>query len=67
MDKFELKAARLVEASGMPISRKMLVKLLDHIDAQQAKIDRLMAEYCPDEMTPEQVEEWERYQVPEED
>ena len=26
--------------------------------AKQAQIDRLMLEYCPDEMTPEQVQEW---------
>lgn len=33
----------------------------------QAKIDALMLEYCPDEMTPEQVAEWGRHQkrVPE--
>ena len=24
----------------------------------QAKIDELMLEYCPDEMTPEQIAEW---------
>lgn len=30
--------------------------------AKQAHIDRLMLEYCPDEMTPEQVEEWGRHQ-----
>lgn len=26
--------------------------------AKQAKIDALMLEWCPDEMTPEQLEEW---------
>jgi hypothetical protein len=30
----------------------------------QAKIDALMLEYCPDEMTPEQIDEWERHQRP---
>lgn len=30
----------------------------------QAKIDMLMLEYCPDEMTPEQLKEWESHQVP---
>jgi hypothetical protein len=29
---------------------------------KQARIDALMLEYCPDEMTPEQVEEWGRHQ-----
>lgn len=28
--------------------------------AKQAQIDRLMLEYCPDEMTPEQMREWEK-------
>jgi len=32
--------------------------------AKQAQIDRLMLEYCPDEMTPEQMEEWSKHQVP---
>lgn len=30
----------------------------------QARIDALMLEYCPDEMTPEQVAEWSRHQRP---
>ncbi len=29
---------------------------------RQAKIDRIMLEYCPDEMTQEQIAEWERHQ-----
>ncbi len=34
---------------------------------KQAQIDRLMLEYCPDEMTPEQLAEWGRNQKPVED
>ena len=30
----------------------------------QAKIDRLMLEYCPDEMTQEQLNEWAKNQKP---
>ena len=30
----------------------------------QARIDALMLEYCPGEMTPEQTAEWARHQVP---
>jgi short-subunit dehydrogenase involved in D-alanine esterification of teichoic acids len=30
----------------------------------QAKIDLLMLEYCPDEMTDEQLENYEKHQVP---
>lgn len=33
-------------------------------DSMQAKIDALMLEYCPDEMTPGQVEEWGKHQKP---
>ena len=32
--------------------------------AKQAQIDRLMLEYCPDEMTPEQMREWGNNQRP---
>lgn len=32
------------------------------LDALQAKIDALMLEFCPDEMTAEQVEEWKSHQ-----
>lgn len=44
-------------------------QMLQHVavpalDAMQAKIDRLMLEYCPDEMTPEQIAEWGRHQKP---
>jgi hypothetical protein len=31
-------------------------------NAQQAEIDRLMLEYCPDEMTAEQLAEWGKHQ-----
>lgn len=34
------------------------------IRAKQAEIDRLMLEYCPDEMTPEQKAEWAANQKP---
>jgi hypothetical protein len=32
-------------------------------DCQQASIDRLMLEWCPDEMTPHQMAEWAKAQV----
>ena len=37
--------------------------LIKQLDAAQAKIDALMLEYCPDEMTPEQLERWGECQV----
>ena len=37
-------------------------KLERELQAKQAKIDRLMLEYCPDEVTPEQLHEWAIHQ-----
>lgn len=31
---------------------------------KQAEVDRLMLEYCPDEMTPQQLQEWKQNQKP---
>lgn len=33
-------------------------------DALQAKLDAVMLEFCPEEMTPEQMKNWERHQRP---
>lgn len=33
------------------------------LDAKQARIDELMLEYCPDEITDEQWEEYKKHQV----
>jgi hypothetical protein len=35
-------------------------KVWDH---QQAEIDELMLEFCPEQMTAAQVEEYERHQI----
>jgi hypothetical protein len=35
----------------------------EEVSSKQAKIDSLMMEYCPDEMTAEQIEEWGKHQV----
>ena len=49
--------------------RSRLAKACDYamaqqreLNAKQAKIDALMLEYCPNEMTPEQIEEWGKHQ-----
>jgi hypothetical protein len=34
------------------------------LGSKQADIDRLMLEYCPEEMTTSQLEEWGKNQVP---
>lgn len=44
-----------------------LDKEIDHLKQElaykQSVIDALMLEYCPDEMTPEQLEEWSKHQI----
>ncbi len=45
-------------------SRDSLLEHMKLLGAAQAKIDALMLEYCPDEMTEEQMANWERHQVP---
>jgi len=36
--------------------------LIRHLDDRQARIDALMLEYCPDEMTEAQKENWAKHQ-----
>lgn len=42
----------------------LIEALRQQLAAKQAEVDALMLEYCPNEMTPEQLEEWGRNQVP---
>jgi len=44
--------------------QEQLDRNADKIDSKQAQIDRLMMEYCPEEMTSEQTAEWTRHQQP---
>lgn len=39
-------------------------RLRAQVAALQAKVDALMLEFCPDEMTEEQKETWARHQQP---
>ena len=39
-----------------------LAHVSTEVAALQARIDALMLEYCPDEMTPEQVANWAKHQ-----
>lgn len=65
------RAALLSQRDDLPVDRlpayREMEALQKTIQAKQAEIDRLMLEFCPDEMTPEQMAEWERHQrgVPE--
>lgn len=40
------------------------IDLTKQLAAAQARIDELMLEYCPNEMTEEQLAEYARHQVP---
>lgn len=40
----------------------LINKLHEEVAHKQSVIDRLMLEYCPDEMTEDQIESWERHQ-----
>ena len=42
--------------------RKELAEAKRQLAAKQYQIDELMLEYCPNEMTPEQLEEWGKNQ-----
>ena len=55
----EIVANRMIEAK-----RNEIETLIGTIHAMQANIDRLMLEYCPGEMTPMQIAEWEANQKP---
>lgn len=62
------KVARMMESPRDNL-RGIAVNVREGADAQareiarlQASIDALMLEHCPDEMTPEQVANWERHQ-----
>lgn len=54
-----------MQVDSVIISYEDLSKLVERVQArQQAQIDALMLEYCPDEMTPEQIRNWGDHQVP---
>jgi hypothetical protein len=55
---FDGRAEKLVRA-GIELGARVVENLLQERDALQARIDALMLEYCPDEMTAEQRQAWE--------
>ena len=40
-----------------------LRELVDHFEGLQARIDELMLEYCPSEMTEAQIKNWGKHQA----
>ncbi|MBK6588115.1 MAG: hypothetical protein IPG22_07465 [Acidobacteria bacterium] len=49
---------------GEAIETNPLSDLRQQLSAAQARIDELMLEYCPEEMTNEQIAEYEKHQRP---
>jgi len=43
-----------------------ITRLRAEVEAKQARIDALMLEHCPDEMTQEQTDNWKAHQRPRE-
>ena len=60
--------ANMIECKGALSAKETAEHYRAHADALeeterlQARVDALMLEYCPDEMTPEQLAEWEKHQ-----
>lgn len=49
------------------VTRKLIQQIIDLerlCNAKQAMIDSLMREFCPEEMTKDQIENWKKHQVP---
>ena len=55
---------RVSDSMQVVFDKDELLVLKRDYDALQAQIDRLMLEYCPDEMTDEQFENWAKHQRP---
>lgn len=58
---FPLEATRQYVATCNPTN---IAELLKELDARQAKIDALMLEYCPSEMSDAQFAKWASHQKP---
>lgn len=53
-----------LQLDSIKAGRELLEPMKRDTEHKQSIIDRLMLEYCPDEMTPEQVKKWADAQVP---
>ena len=51
-------------ASDLDKRDARIAQLIAERDALQSRLDWVMLEYCPEEMTNEQFEEWARHQKP---
>lgn len=62
-------AAKLRQSDIAPTSNTLtaagyLDAAAQELESQQAKIDALMLEFCPEALPPAQLEEWARHQQP---
>ncbi len=68
VEKYERLRARAERLHELEISHWAMVHEVERLTRErgslQARIDALMLEYCPDEMTHEQTAEWARSQTP---
>jgi hypothetical protein len=55
---------RMIDRAADETTDARVANLLSALDAKQAKIDALMLEFCPGEMSAEQRAEWEKHQRP---
>lgn len=64
LDSWELRECdiEMLYATSGPGAAPIESSKQKEIQRLQAKIDELMLEYCPDEMTPEQMAEWAKHQ-----
>ena len=51
-----------VETNDKNVDKQKIDELLKELGAKQAKIDELMLEYCPEEMTKKQFDDWAKHQ-----
>ena len=65
------KTGYILDINTIEVNRGNINELLAELDkarksdsAKQAKIDALMFEYCPEDMTTEQIDEWAEHQRP---
>lgn len=61
---FPRTAERIKDAIYSAIEQDQHAALRAEVEAKQARIDALMLEHSPDEMTPEQLAEWAQHQKP---
>ena len=59
----EKRYARDFDPSTRVVENCRYMAAIGEIQNMQARIDALMMEYCPEEMTPAQIANWEKHQV----